>query len=290
MAVRVITDSTTYLPNEIKERLNIGVISLQIIDGGVSAAEVDIDFHAYYDRLRDTKILPTSAQPSPEEFKALMLERVEKGDDVVGVFISSEMSGTFETAEMLSEMIRDEHPGANLAMVDSRSNSMQEGFAVMSAAEAAAEGRSMSECVEAAKRTIARTRFLFAPQSLEYLRRGGRIGKASALLGSLLNIVPVLTVEDAVTTTYVKVRTHARAMEAMRDKMLADIEAAGGLRRICVHSIVNLDVAVDFAKRYIEPFVNLPVEIIELGPVIGTHVGSAVGVVYETLNPMPKLH
>lgn len=289
MAVKVFTDSTTYLPSETKERLGIRTVSLHIIDDGISTPETSIDFHEFYERLRDMKELPTSAQPSPEVLKKLMLELTENGDQALGIFISSKMSGTFGTATMVAEMIHTENPEARIALIDSESNSMQEGFAVIAAAEAAAAGGSLEECITAARDTIARTRFLFAPQSLEYLARGGRIGKANALLGSLLKIVPVLTVDEGVTSTYTKVRTHARAMEAIRDKMLADIDAGGGLKNICVHSIVDLDEAVKFSKEYIAPYVNIPIDIIELGPVIGTHVGPAVGVVYETVNPMPSL-
>lgn len=289
MAVKIVTDSTAYLSPEIQQRLDLRVVSLHIVDAGVSTPEVDIDCHEFYDRLSDMKELPTSAQPSPEDLRELMLEIIEQGDDVLGIFISSKMSGTLQTATLVAEMIRSENPEARITLIDSESNSMQEGFAVIAAAEVAVAGGSLAECEAAAKATIARTRFLFAPESLEYLSRGGRIGKASALLGSLLNIVPVLTVDEGVTTTYTKVRTHARAMANMRDKMLADIDAAGGLKRICVHSIVDRDKAVEFVKNFIEPNVNCPIEIIELGPVIGTHVGPAVGVVYETINPMPSL-
>jgi len=286
MGVSIVTDSTTCIPAELLKTYGIRVVSLYIHDGDTCTREVDMDSAVFYERLKDMRVLPTSSQPSPEELERVFSEIIDGGDDVLAVFLSGEMSGTCDTARMVAEMMAKEKPEARITIVDSETNSMQEGYAALSAAKCAAGGGTLEECERAARDTMARSRFLFAPQSLEYLIRGGRIGRAAGLLGSILKLVPVLTVENAVTTTYTKVRTYPKALSAMCDKLAEDIQNAGGLKNICIHMIVEREPAEEFKKEYIVPLIGRDVEIIPLRPVIGTHVGAAVGVVYETVNPL----
>jgi len=288
MALHVVTDSTNYLPAADLARLGIDVVPLFVTDGDSVSAETDLDFTAFYRRLEDTRVLPTSSQPSLDSLVAAFRRGAEAGDEVLGVFLSSKMSGTYESALLAATMVRDEVPGSRIEVLDSESNCMQEGFAVLSAAEAASAGASIEECIAAARATIARSRFVFTPRSLEYLRRGGRIGNASALLGTLLQILPVLTVEGGLTTTDAKVRTHAKALERIRDDFERDV-AEKGLRRVVVHSIAEFSGAAAFAAEVIEPIAGCHVDVIPVGPVIGTHVGSAVGLVYETEQPLRVL-
>jgi DegV family protein with EDD domain len=156
---------------------------------------------------------------------------VAAGDEVVGVFISEKMSGTFSTAQLARDMVLERHPGARIAIVDSRSNSMELGLAVLAAARRAATGGSIEDVVDAAEQMTLHTRFLFTPLTLEYLRRGGRIGHASALLGTLLQIKPVLTVVDGVTDTFAKVRSLAKAQELIAQTFASDIRNKGGWTR-----------------------------------------------------------
>jgi len=288
MALHVVTDSTSYLPASDLARLGIAVVPLFVTDGDAVSAETDLDFADFYRRLEDTRVLPTSSQPSLESLVAAFRRGAEAGDEVLGVFLSSRMSGTYESAQLAATMVRDEVPGSRIEVLDSESNCMQEGYAVLSAAEAGAAGGSIQECIAAARATMERSRFVFTPRSLEYLRRGGRIGNASALLGTLLQILPVLTVDGGLTTTDAKVRTHAKALERIRDDFARDV-AEKGLRRVVVHSIAELSGAAAFARDVIEPIAGRPVDVIPVGPVIGTHVGSAVGLVYETEKPLRVL-
>lgn len=284
MAVRVVTDSTSYLPDDELVRLKIRRVSLHVHDGDQMRAETDIDLDAFYARLADTRSIPTSSQPSPEEMAETFSAIHQAGDEALGVFMSSKMSGTVQSAELAASLVRSEHDSATIGVLDSESNCMQEGFAVLSAAEAAAAGRSLPECVEQAMHTMRRSRFLFVPQSLEYLARGGRISGASALLGSLLQIMPILTVEDGETTVAAKVRTRAKALAEMAGRMREDVERCG-FKRAVVHGIVDLEEARRFRDRYLgEVYGDVPV--VPVGPVIGLHVGPAVGVVYETVEPL----
>jgi DegV family protein with EDD domain len=164
---------------------------------------------------------------------------------------------------------------------------MEEGFAVLSAARVAANGGTLAQAVAAAVQTTTRTRWLFAPASLEYLRMGGRIGNAKALLGSLLQLRPILTVVDGVTSTVRSVRTQRRAIEAIAD-MVASDAGEHGLADIVVHHILDAaeaDVLAELLSTRLgrKPRVQL------IGPAIGLHVGpGTVGVVYETLEDLHK--
>jgi DegV family protein with EDD domain len=237
MAVRIVTDSTSYLPPEECSRHEIAMVSLAVsFADGSSRREVDIDDAWFYERLHDTGEIPTSSQPSVHELAATFSEIVEAGDDVLGVFISSAMSGTYQTAQLARTMVHEHVPGARIELVDSRSNCMQLGICALQAARAAEAGASLEAAAQAARDTIARTRFLFTPHDLEYLKRGGRIGGASALLGTLLRVRPILTVENGETDVWAKVRTKRRAMARIADEFAEDARRAA-VEEIVVHHI-----------------------------------------------------
>lgn len=281
MTVSVVTDSVASIPDEDARELGIDVVSLYINDGETNQREVDMDVEDFYRRLVSMKTLPTSSQPSVESLVNAFLSAIERGSDVVGVFISSKMSGTFETAMMAADMVRSEHPDARIELVDSGSNSLQEGFAALAAAQAARAGETLERCVQAARDTISRTRYLFTPASLDNLRRGGRIGGASALIGGLLQIRPILTVENGETQTFAKVRTQGRALAEIA-KTFTEEAAEYGLVNVIVHYIGESEPAEKFAAEFIEPVAGHPVRVLPVSPVIGLHVGQAVAVVYQT--------
>lgn len=281
MPVHVITDSVASIPPDDAERYGIEIVSLFVNDGERHVADVDLDHEDFFRRLADMSHLPTSSQPSVDSLVMSFRNAIERGLDVAGVFISEKMSGTIETARMAAEMVRGERPEAAIEIVDSRSNSLQEGFAALAAAKAAQAGATLTQCVQAALDTVPRTRYLFTPHTLEYLKRGGRIGSASALLGSLLQIRPVLTVADGETTTFAKVRTQSAALATMTRQFADDIRRFG-LVQVAVHYISDRDTAERYAREQIDPIVGSEVRIVPVSPVIGLHVGPAVAVVYQT--------
>jgi len=285
MPVSVVTDSVASIPADEVADLGIDVVSLYVNDGDTNQRELDMDVAEFYRRLPSLKTPPTSSQPSIESLLVAFRSAIEKGSDVVGVFISQKMSGTFETARLAADMIRSEHPDARIEIVDSESNSMQEGFAVLAAAKAALAEETLERCVQAAKDTITRTRYLFTPASLEPLRRGGRIGNASALLGGLLQIRPILTVQNGETTTFAKVRTQGRALAEIARKFTEDVSEYG-LAQVVVHYIGEPGPAEAFAAEFIEPVAGRPVQIVPVSPVVGVHVGQAVAIVYQTEREM----
>jgi DegV family protein with EDD domain len=182
-------------------------------------------------------------------------------------------------------MVLEKYENARIEIVDSRSNCMQLGFAVIMAARAAKAGKPLEQVKEAALENIKRSRFLFIPENLEYLKKGGRIGGASALIGNLFKIVPILTVENGKTTILMKVRTKKNAVLAMTDRMLQDISNYE-LGEIVVQHINCLSEAKELAKE-IENRLKIKIDIIDIGPVIGLHVGpGTIAIAYYTLKDM----
>jgi DegV family protein with EDD domain len=178
-------------------------------------------------------------------------------------------------------MILEEFNDAKIEIVDSRSNCMQLGYAAIVAARAAKQGQELMEVKKAAEDNIKRSRFLFIPDTLEYLRKGGRIGGAGALIGSLLKIIPILTVEDGKTTVLTKVRTKPKAVMTMVEKMLQEVSELG-VGEVMVHHINCYDEAKALAGVIMDKL-NIKVGICDIGPVIGLHVGpGAIGIVYYT--------
>jgi DegV family protein with EDD domain len=285
VSVAVVTDSACSLARGELERLRIGVVPLHVVEGGRSMPDSGIDLRDLYARLPGMKVLPTTAQPTPAQFADAFGSVVERGQDVVVVLISSKMSGTLQSAETGAAMVRELHPGARIELVDSESNSMQEGFAVLAAAECADEGGSLQQCAAAARATVKRTRFLFAPATLEYLARGGRISAAANLLGSALRIVPILTATNGSTGVAGAARTHTNALKRMAALMRADV-GRFGLRRAVVQEIADEEGAARFAREMVEPITGSPVPIVPVPAVVGIHVGPAIGVAYETIEVM----
>lgn len=280
MSVKILTDSTSYINKDVLNDLDIKTVSLNVVFGSESFKEIDIDNDDFYKMMKD-KGIPTSAQPAITDVYDEIKKVVENGDELLCVFLSSDMSGTFSTAHMVREMILENYKNAKIEILDSRSNCMQMGFAAIVAARAAKEGKILEVVREIAENNIRRSRFLFIPENLDYLKKGGRIGGAGALIGNLLKIIPILTVKDGKTTVLTKVRTKKNAVQAMVDKMLKDINEFG-LREIVVHHINCYDEAEALSNR-IKEKLNVDVAICDIGPVIGIHVGpGAIGIAYYT--------
>jgi len=267
------------------------MFSMILVEGDRQTPEMDINYNDFYAHLASADYIPTTSLPSPQEMRTHIVSILDEGYDVLGVFLPGTFSGVVATFTMVAEQMMTEDPAlrGRIDVVDGESPCMEEGFAAEAAAQCALEGGSLAECAAAAEASKARSRFLFAPRTLSYLERGGRIGRASALLGGVLKLVPVLTVEDAITTTYAKVRTYPKALITMKEKLIADINASGGLRNICVHYIAEEQEATAFCKNVIEPLVDFTVRVIPIGPVVGAHVGPAIGLVYETVDPIAPL-
>ena len=281
MAIKIVTDSTSYISDEYIKKYDIKLVSLNVIINGVSSREIDIENEVFYEEIINSKEIPKSSQPIPEEMLNTFREIVEDGDSIVGIFLSSKMSGTYSNACMMKNILLQDYPNANIEIIDSTTNCMQMGFTVIEAARAASEGKSIEEVVERANYIINNSRFLFTPETLAYLKKGGRIGGAAALFGNVLQIKPILTVVNGETSVFKKVRTRKKAIEEIVKTVLDEIESKG-LGDIVVHHINCEEDGLKLAKA-LENKLGKKVDIQSIGPVIGVHVGpGSIGIAYYT--------
>ena len=281
MTIKIVTDSTSYIADEYIKKYDIKLVSLNVIINGVSSREIDIENEVFYEEIKNSKEIPKSSQPIPEEMLNTFREIVEDGDSIVGIFLSSKMSGTYSSANMIKDMILEDYPDAEIHILDSKTNCMKMGFAVIEAARTASEGKSINEVINAANHVINNSRFLFTPETLEYLKKGGRIGGAAALFGNVLQIKPILTVVNGETSVFKKVRTRKKAIEEIVKTVLEEIEAKG-LVDIVVHHINCQEDGLKLAKA-LENKLGKKVDIQSIGPVIGVHVGpGSIGIAYYT--------
>ena len=281
MAIKIVTDSTSYIADEYIKKYDIKVVSLNVIINGVSSREIDIENKVFYEEIRNIKEIPKSSQPIPEEMLNVFREIVENEDSIVGIFLSSKMSGTYSNANMVKDMILEDYPDADIHILDSKTNCMQMGFAVIEAARIASEGKSINEVIDGANHVMDNSRILFTPETLDYLKKGGRIGGAAALFGNVLQIKPILTVVNGEASVFKKVRTRKKAIEEIVKTVLEEIQAKG-LGDIVVHHINCEEDGLKLAKA-LEEKLSKKVEIQSIGPVIGLHVGpGSIGIAYYT--------
>src|SRR5919198_1712814 len=267
--VAVVTDTTHYLPAELVAERGVREVSLYVRQGDRQEREADLsDLDAFYDGLRTASSLPTTSQPSIGDFLAVYEPLVERGRDIVSIHISGGISGTVEAARQAAAQLR-EH-GASIEVVDSRMACGALGLVVLAASAAAAGGADLAAVAARANEAAEATRLWFAVDTLEYLRRGGRIGTAQAWLGGALKIKPILTVDGEITPIE-RVRTSGRAFERMVDFLRSRHD--DGCDAWVVQHIQAADQAAALADRGRKIFGTDPLFVSEIGPVIGAHVG-----------------
>lgn len=281
MGIKIVTDSTSYIPQEYIDKYDISIVSLNVFMNNKSTRELDIDNQCFYKEMEKIDEIPKSSQPIPDEMLSTFESIVKNGNSIIGVFLSSSMSGTFSSANLIKEMVLENYPDADITLIDSKTNCMQMGFAAIKGAQAASEGKSKNDIVDTVNYILNNSRFLFSPETLDYLKKGGRIGSASALLGTILQIKPILTVKDGETSIFTKVRTRRKAINTIVNAVFEDIEK-NGLGDVIVHHINCEEEGLALAKR-LEEKLKIPVKIQSIGPVIGLHVGpGSIGIAYYT--------
>jgi DegV family protein with EDD domain len=269
--VAVVTDSTAYLPRDLVAARGIREVSLYVNDGAGPRRELDIDDYArFYDDLRSAAHLPTTSQPSIGDFAAVYEPLLAEGHDVVSLHISGGISGTVEGARQAAAEALRARPDRRIEVVDSTVSAGALGLVVLAAAARANAGADAGATVAAAQDAIRAMRFWFAVDTLEYLRRGGRIGAAQAWLGGALKIKPILTLDVEITPVE-RVRTSRRAFERMVEYMRT--RAADGADAWVVQHVRAADAAERLIDRGREIFGCEPAFVSEVGPVIGAHVG-----------------
>jgi DegV family protein with EDD domain len=269
VAVRVVTDSTADLPAEVARELDITVVPLTVHFGEETFYDgVDITSGQFFDRLRAAKDLPRTSQPSVGAFQEAYARLEGEADAIVSIHISSRLSGTYNAAVLAAEGVS----GPPVRVVDSRTASLGLGIAAMEAARAARDGADLETVVHVAERTLDGISIVFTLDTLEYLARGGRIGRASAFLGTLLNIKPVLTVEDGEIAPVERVRTRAKALDRLCDLLLdrPAVRLGAVLHGQCPEDAERL------LARLRARYPGVPVMTGQVGPVIGVYTGPGV--------------
>lgn len=271
--VVVLTDSTTYMPAEMIESLGVGQIPLYVgWDGDLRPEDEYEDLEAFYERLRDSPDLPTTSQPSVGDFKARFEPALSAGNDVVSIHLASGISGTCESAREAAGSLGDS-AGGRVEVVDAETGAGGLGCVVVAAAAAAQRGASIDEVVAAARQARSTLDIWFCLDTLEYLRRGGRIGGAQALLGSALKIKPILTFGTEISPVG-RVRTRSKALERM-EAYLVELQERGATDWVVQHAQSPQD-AEKLVERGTAIFGTEPLFCTQVGPVLGTHLGSGM--------------
>lgn len=271
MPVAIVTDTTHYMPRQTVEEAGLHEVSLYVNDGGTSQRESEMpNFDAFYERLRSQSELPTTSQPSIGDFLAVYEPLVETGHDVVSVHLSGEISGTCDAARQAAADLASRATQRRIEVVDTKTACAGQGLIALAAAAAARSGQSVEQVVARAQAATEQTKIWFALDTLEYVRRGGRIGAASAWLGGALRIKPILTIQGTVLPVE-RVRTDRRAFERMVDYLRA--RQADGATAWAVQHIQAREAGERLVEAGRELFGTDPVIFSEVGPVIGTYAG-----------------
>jgi DegV family protein with EDD domain len=273
--VAVVTDTTQYLPSEVIERHGISLVSLYVNWNGRTDRESDLpDYDEYYDFLRSGGELPSTSQPSVGDFLAVYEPLVERGDDIVSIHLSGGISGTVRAAEQARDvLIEGGMAPERMVVVDSLTGCAGHGLMAVAAANAVAEGGDLAAAVAAARALREDFQVIVMVDTLEYLRRGGRIGAARAWIGATLKVKPILTIDGEMQPVE-RVRTAGRAFE----RLVAHLEQrhANGCDAFAVQHIQAPEEAERLAERGREIYGRDPELLSEIGPVIGTHTGPGV--------------
>jgi DegV family protein with EDD domain len=267
--VAVVSDTTAYLPADLVAANDISLVSLYVNWEDGSEREADMpDFDEFYERLTTAERLPTTSQPSIGDFLAVYEPQIAAGREIVSVHISGGISGTVDSARQAAVQI--DPGGDRVTVIDSESGAGGLGLVVLAAAAAARSGAGRQEVAERAQAARADLKMWFAVDTLEYLRRGGRIGAASAWLGTALKIKPILTLEQEITPVE-RVRTGARAVRRLAN--YAEQRRDDGADAWVVQHIRAAEEARALISEAEELFGSPPLFVSEIGPVLGAHVG-----------------
>ena len=267
MAVKIVTDSVSDLPSEVVEELGITVVPLNVRFGDeVYRDGIDLTAEQFYDRLIHSQILPVTSVPTPAAFAGAYDKLAEETDAILSIVLSAKLSGTYEVALQSVGLMKRK---CRVEVIDSQWAVMAQGFIVIAAAKAAQAGASIEEVIDITHRNMSRVDLLAAFDTLEYLKRGGRIGRAQAFLGSMLRVNPIITMKDGVVHPVARERSRAKALDYLYNFTMSYSHVEG--------LAVENAACEDDAETLVEQLSNkIPKERIyrsKTTPVIGTHTG-----------------
>jgi DegV family protein with EDD domain len=267
MAVKIVTDSVSDLPPEIASELGITVIPLNVRFGEeVFRNGIDLTTQQFYEKIKYSKTLPVTSVPSPGAFADAYDKLAEGTDEILAIILSSKLSGTYEVALQSIGLMKKK---CRVEVIDSQWAVMAQGFIVMKAAQAAQAGASLDDVIDVTRKTVPRVDFHAAFDTLEYLKRGGRIGRAQAFLGSMLKINPIITMKDGVVEPARRTRSRTKAIDYLYNFAMSYSHIEG----IAVEDAACPDDAKLLVERLSSKFPKERIYRSKTTPVIGTHTG-----------------
>lgn len=278
MSVRIVTDSTADIPSALAEELHITVVPLTVFFGDESYLDgIELDNANFYQKLQSSKALPRTSQPAPAAFQEAYIRLMEEGaDGILSIHLSSKLSGTYQSALTASESLPEEEKKIPIEVVDSLSISAGMAYAIIRAAEEAKQGLSLADIKAHAIDCLARTRILAVLDTLEYVKRGGRIGSARALLGNMLSVKPIISLRDGEVIPIEQPRTRSRAYARVAQL----VGEQGKLEQVSIAES-NEEVGQQLAAALKTTYQgNVPRY--KLGAVLGAHTGPGTVAVVVT--------
>jgi len=277
--IAFVTDSTAYIPPDLVKKHNITVAPQVLVWGDQTYQDgVDIQPDEFYMRLKTAKVMPTTSQVSIVTMQHIFQGLVDKGYEVLGVFISAKLSGTIQSATQGREALGS--AADKVTIVDSNSTAMAMGFQVLAAARAAEKGASLADCKAVVEQARERTGVYFAVDTLEFLHRGGRIGGAQRFIGSALNLKPILALKDGRVEAEDRVRTKSKALDRVFDLVSEQVKGKSNIRLATLHANAEQE-ARDLLNKASKEFNAIESILSSVSPVVGTHAGpGTVGLAY----------
>jgi len=274
MAVKVVTDSTWDLPPELAEKLGITVVPLSVLFGEEAYKDgVEITREAFFDRLVNGSVHPKTSQPSVGDFAAVYKELTDQGHEIVSVHIADKLSGTLNSARAAKLDL----PDATITLVDSATAALALGLVVKATAEAAQAGKTHAEVVAVAEDAAEKTEAYVILETLTYLQKGGRIGKAQALIGGLLSVKPILTIKDGEILPHEKVRSRAKGIAKLKEIAASSAPYA----ELGVIHEADSEIVTELVET-LSALTDKPVLLGKIGAVIGVHAGpDVVGIAFR---------
>ncbi|CAG9621427.1 DegV family protein [Sutcliffiella rhizosphaerae] len=269
MKTAIVTDSTAYIPVELRAKHDIHMIPLNVIFGNESyQEEVEIKIEHFYEEVKNNRDLPSTSQPAIGEFVELYERLAKEYDAIVSIHLSSGISGTYQGAVAAGEMVDE----TDVHVFDSEISCMIQGFYVLEAAEMAAEGKSPEEILGRLNQMKESDRAYFMVDDLSHLQRGGRLSSAQAIVGSLLQVKPVLHFVDTKIVPFEKIRTRKKAVKRILDLFDEDASQQVPMRAVVIHG--NREAEGEELKKELEQkYPHVEFYLSYFGPVIGTHLG-----------------
>jgi DegV family protein with EDD domain len=269
--IALVTDSTTYMPPELVKKYNISVAPQVLIWGDQTYKDgVDIESSEFFTRLKTAKVMPTTSQVAVISFQEIFQDLVDKGYEVLALLVSSRLSGTVQSAMHAKDLMSSAREKVNV--VDSQSVAMALGFQVLAVARALEDGASLKDAIALAEKSYQYTGVFFAVDTLEFLHRGGRIGSAQRFLGTMLNMKPILAIQDGRVEGIDRIRTKNKAHDRVLELVTEKVAGRTPVRLATLHAN-----AAEDARALLTRAVQAlnPVESIftEVSPTVGTHAG-----------------